>query len=264
MINNKDIICISTSDWDLSWGSKQQLMFSLSRDNKVLYVEYQASFLHAFFPNVRRSFLHPFGRLRKESDRLFIFTPPVYLLPFAYYVRAFNKINQFIIFILISRIFKKAGFSSPILWVYPPLAADLIGYFPKSTVIYHCIADFPREKKSRLRSRLINKMEEDLCKRSELVIAMTDDLADKLKKNNPKVLTLASAVNFKYFDGINNKSVSLPDDLRNISRPILGVVGYLDAHVFDIGLLEYLADSKPEYSFVLIGPFFRGESLFND
>ena len=47
-LENFDIVCVSTSEWSHPWGSKQQLMSRLARHNRVLYIEYQASFLDIF------------------------------------------------------------------------------------------------------------------------------------------------------------------------------------------------------------------------
>jgi len=47
-IENQDIICLSTVDWDPIWTRKQQVMSRLDRFNPILYVEPPASLLSPF------------------------------------------------------------------------------------------------------------------------------------------------------------------------------------------------------------------------
>ena len=39
MLRGKDIVCVSSLDWDAMWTSKQQIMHRLAQTNRVLYVE---------------------------------------------------------------------------------------------------------------------------------------------------------------------------------------------------------------------------------
>jgi len=93
-LNGFDIVCISSSNWDHPWGSKQQIMSRISLDNKVLYVEYQASFFHIYRPFLTKRLSAFFGRLNKITDNLYIYTPPLCLLPFGYYIRFINKMSS--------------------------------------------------------------------------------------------------------------------------------------------------------------------------
>lgn len=261
-LNGFDIVCISSSNWDHPWGSKQQIMSRISLGNRVLYVEYQASFFHIYRPFLTKRLSAFFGRLNKITDNLYIYTPPLCLLPFGYYIRFINKINQKILAIFILKQTKKLNFKNPILWVYVPLAIDLIKYFKKSMVIYHCIADFIYEKSSQIRKNTIRIMEKELVNCADIIIAMTEGLRDRFKDLNPNVYYLPSAVDFEYFYKKFSEDSKSPEDLKGIKKPILGMVGYLDATVTDLKLLEYLCVSRPDWSLVLIGPIFRDNSFF--
>jgi uncharacterized SAM-binding protein YcdF (DUF218 family) len=45
----------------------------------------------------------------------------------------------------------------------------------------------------------------------------------------------------------------VPDDLKDITRPIIGYIGGIHHHI-DFGLLKYIAKSNPRWSIVLVGP----------
>jgi glycosyltransferase involved in cell wall biosynthesis len=46
----------------------------------------------------------------------------------------------------------------------------------------------------------------------------------------------------------------IPEDLKNIKKPVIGYVGALVGLRLDIKLLEFIAENKPEWSVVLVGP----------
>ena len=93
---------------------------------------------------------------------------------------------QKILFYLISRQIKKLGFSKPILWIYPPSAVDLIGMFDEKSVIYHCIADFPNEKRNFLRRKTIISMECELIRKANIIFTLTDGLHKRFREKNQK------------------------------------------------------------------------------
>lgn len=264
LLNGRDIICISTSDWLDHWGSKQQLMVRLAKDNRIFYVEYQASIFHLAFSAMRNRIRKLFGTLNKKGDNIFVYTPPVMFLPFGYYFRFINKINQMLLAIILKRYVRKLNLKNTILWIYPPSAVDLLNRFKYKAAIYHCIADFPFEKTSWLRSHTIIGMEEELAVRSALLLAMTKKLYVRLSKFNQKIVLIPSAVDFDFFNSSAVRNPVLPDDIENIKKPIIGLIGYLDGSVIDTELLEYIASERPGWSIVLVGPMFRKASSFRN
>ena len=253
MIKGQSIICISTSDWDRPWGSKQQLMSRLSASNRVLYIEYQASFLHLcslpfLFSRIKRSR----NRLRKVNKNLYVFTPYLYL-PFGYYFRSINKINQNIMLWSLRKTLKKLDFVNPIVWVYSPCAIDLLGRLNEKLTLYHCIADFSNEKQNLLRNKTISSMEKELLIKSDIVLVLTEHLFRKYAGMNINTHLFPSAVDDDLFSPLLNNNIKEPADISGLKRPRVGMIGYLDNRL-DVDLLCYIADEHPEWSIVLIGP----------
>jgi len=261
-LKGKDIICISTSDWGSSWGSKQHLMSRLSVDNRVFYVEYQSNFLHLFKRGHWKKLLDTFGKTSKLSDKLFIYTPPFYLLPLGYYFRFVNKLNQALLYSAMMKEMKKIGFNPSIAWVYPPIAIDLVKYMKDIFLVYHCIADFSIEKKNPLRRHTTMRMEDELAKSSGLVFVLTKILYARYSKLNKNVAFFPSAVDIDLFNKIPLEQ-ELPKDIKDIKKPIIGLVGYLDDQVLDMDILEHIGMERPYWSLVLIGPILRGSRSFS-
>jgi len=265
MIKGQTIICISTSDWERPWGSRQQLMKRLSGYNRVLFVEYQASFLHLLSI---RFLLNRFRKWRrnprKVNDNLVVFTPYPGL-PFGNYFRAINRINQAIIMFSLKRVIKAHDLGGPaVMWVYTPCAADLLGRLNEKFALFHCIADFSNEKKNRKRKDAVFSMESDTARRSDIVLTLTRPLHDRYKQINPRTYFFPSAVDYRLFTSEALKGRAEGADIAKIRRPRIGLVGYLDGNILDIELLSYAVDRHPEWSFVFIGPEFRNVKALKD
>lgn len=262
MMENRDIICISVSDWLKPWGSKQHLMVKMAGRNRVLYVEYQTTLIdsikHPLYFLRRAGNLN---RLRAVNKNIYVYTP-IPALPFGSHSIFINRINQAILCFMLSRIIKRIGFKKPILWVYSPFSADLIGRLGESAVVYHCAADFINEKGNRLRQNTIQKLQTRLVKGARLVLTLTKGLHGRLKQINPNTFYFPSAVDLEYFENIRCGNGAEPPDLSGIKKPRLGVVGYFDGNIVDVDLLDYLAKANPEWSIVMVGPLFRNKRAF--
>jgi len=256
MIKNNDIICFSTSDWENPWGSKQQLMLRLSSANRILYVEYQASILHMlnvlFFINRIKKWSH---NPRRVNENLYVFTP-LPCLPFGFYFRSVNRLNQLFLSLCLMKAFNKMGFKKPILWVYTPLAVDILRFASHSLVVYHCIADFANEKKIAKRMSTIAKMEKELVEKCALVFALTKSLCDYLSKVNTNTYYFPSAVDYEMFNSSCAEDAQEPEDIKEIRRPRIGIVTYLHDQL-DLSLLSYIADERKNWSLVIIGKALR-------
>ena len=67
VLRGRDIVCVSSLDWDAHWTSKQQIMHRLAATNRILYIEEPATMLaplkvpalwprwKAVFPRLRRA-----------------------------------------------------------------------------------------------------------------------------------------------------------------------------------------------------------------
>lgn len=250
MIEGRDIVCISTSDWDRPWGSRQQIMLRLSKKNRILYIEYQASVLHPlYYPRLRGKRLLSSGRLRQGGKNLFIYTP-IPSLPFALYFRLINRINQGILAFCIKRLLARLGFKDYILWIYPPWSADLIGSLKAEKVVYHCIDAFASEKKSLRRRRTISYFEERIFERADHIFMLSKKRYADCLKMHKSIHYLPSAVDEAFLNARDNLPL---DDLERIRPPRLGITGIFDERL-DAALIKEAALEHPRWSFILIGP----------
>ena len=140
-----DILCISTTDWDEIWGSRQQIMTRLAaKGNRVLFVERQVGPEHLWFdPGLRRRKLAAWHgpAFRKQAENLWLWQPPL-MPPGRYYSLAVNALGQKRLAVHLRPVLESLDFSRPVLWMYPPHSAPLIGRFGERLAVYHCIDRF--------------------------------------------------------------------------------------------------------------------------
>jgi glycosyltransferase involved in cell wall biosynthesis len=147
------------------------------------------------------------------------------------------------------------GMRNPIVWTFLPTdtALDLISLFSSkgsNAVIYHCTADF---------SELISEhaqlkhSEASLLGISDLVFATCRQLADACAVSNANVHIFSNGVNFEAFQPNGNGAVAEKPVVGMKSSPVIGYVGGLHRFV-DFQLLFELARSRPDWSWVFVGP----------
>lgn len=256
MITNRNIICISSIDWDFVWQGHQEIMKAFAASgNKVLYIENTGIRTPTVsdLPRIRKriiNWLRSFKGIRREGENLFIYSPVI--LPFPYSGVA-ALINRAIMLPMLKRWMKAADFINPIIWTFLPTktAFDLINNIDNEISIYYCIADFDQLVTDR---RKLRKAEARMLRLVDMVFAQGAVLKERCMKYNNDINIFPFGVRYELF----NKAYLAPDkkapeDIRNIKGVKIGYVGGIHKHI-DYDLLRYVASKKPDWSIVLIGP----------
>jgi glycosyltransferase involved in cell wall biosynthesis len=246
-----DILCFSTTDWDEIWGSRQQIMSRLAAaGHRVLFIERQVGLEHLVRNQgllARRWRVRKRPALRAIQQNLWLWQPPL-LPPGRYYSTKINQIGQDILGTRLRPVLDELAFTKPLLWVYPPHSAPLIGKFSEQLVIYHCIERFIGGQSGRKR-RIMQIQETNLLRRANRVFVHSEKLQHEYQVFTRYPITLvpsaADVAHFQSTDAIHPEVACLP-------QPRLGVSGTLDNRI-DVDLLKNLAYSHPEWHLVLIG-----------
>jgi glycosyltransferase involved in cell wall biosynthesis len=246
-----DIICISTTDWDEIWGSRQQIMSRLAqKGHRVLYVERQVGPEHlGRDPFIRKKKLSSWRQpsLINRSKNLWLLNPPL-MLPGRYYFDGINRANQNRLANAIHRTIEDLSFAHPVLWVYPPHSEPLVGSFNEILSIYHCIDYFPAGTKGRKRS-LIEKQENDLLKRVDIIFTHAQALKAHFEQLISKqVHLLPSAADMTLLQSIYH----VHPDIQAIPSPRIGIIGTFDARI-NSDILNQIALSHTEWHLLLVG-----------
>jgi hypothetical protein len=100
----------------------------------------------------------------------------------------------------------------------------------------------------------LEKSCEFYCKNTDVVFAINDQLRDRAKAYQGNAYTIRNATNFFTFDDrLPSQALKTPV-LAALRPPIIGYIGWLVGARLDEDLIYFLAQAKPEWQFVFMGP----------
>jgi glycosyltransferase involved in cell wall biosynthesis len=261
MLTGRDIIYISSIEWTFLWQVHQEIALRLARaGNRVLYIENMGvrspSLKDA--SRVVSRLKHWAGALtsrgvREVAPNLYVCSPLV-LPPFGSSLR--RQINRHLLLPSIRDTAKKLGMKDALVWTYLPTdsAVDLLKLFRQAngSSVYYCVGDFPSMSSNPAE---MTESEKDLAQMSDVVMALCAKLAERLSQWADDVPVFPSGVDLSAFP---LAGAAQPANLEvvpeKLPRPVIGYVGGLHKHV-DFELLAELAEARPDWSWVFIGPF---------
>ena len=265
MSDTYNIICLSNQLWLKDyWTNKSHVMSRLSRlGHKVLFVEPPINTGNIFVRQVVDG-AWPVKRLvtqtKIEPTSGVLIYSPLNVVP---NIKLTNRWHINHIKKLVKQQFDPAN--KTLLWVYHVQLKGLLDYIdelPHDLLIYDCVDNylgFP-ENASRYSTTVLKKdlpaQEEALTKKADLVFATAPGLVDRLIKLNPKTHFTPNVGDYEKFKDAKTLA-TLPDDIKQVKKPIVGFTGALDEHKFDLELFKKLATELPDVSFVLIGSLVR-------
>ncbi|MGH9873631.1 MAG: glycosyltransferase [Pyrinomonadaceae bacterium] len=259
MITGRDIVYISSIEWDFLWQAHQEIARRLAAaGNRVLYIENtgvrtpglrDTKRVAARLGRWTRSLKS--GGARQLAPNIFVYSPLV-LPPFGSTVR--RLLNRHIFLRQLRGITRAMQMRDILLWTYLPTdtAVDIIRTLraKRSLVIYYNAADFSRLTPN---SKQLDQAEQELARMSDLIFATCSELAVRFSEDNPNVHIFPPGVDMSAFPE-ESATTGLPDQLNlsSLPRPVIGYVGGLHRFV-DYDLVAEMARARPAWSWVFLG-----------
>lgn len=184
--------------------------------------------------------------LSKKNDNLWVFwTFHLYEHTGEMSLRKFNyNLKEKCLSFLIEQL----GFDDPIIITYLPESIEYISSIQHRLLIYDCVDDFSSFTWS---DQEMKPQEDKLIKKADLVTTTAVNLLEKIKRRNKKVYYLPNAVDFNHF---NKVSIKRKVRLTGLNEgPVIGFVGAFYDWI-DEELLHFLAEVRPNWYFLFIGP----------
>ncbi|MBI5150100.1 MAG: glycosyltransferase [Candidatus Omnitrophica bacterium] len=260
----KDILFFSSDDWNSGLKtSKYHLSTRLARQNRVFFINSLSLRAPTFSKRDVNKILAKlkgyFRGLQKVRENLYVYTP--LLIPFQKF--AFIRwLNERFLLWQFRVMIRRYQMRDPAIWTFLPNTVDLVRKLPKKCLIYYSVDDMsafkgvPRET--------VRRQDEELTKEADLTFSVSEELFNRKRLLNPNSFYSPHGVDFDLFNRANtNGAVKKPEDLAGIPEPIIGFYGLISGDWVDYRLMEYLAQQRPRWSFVLIGKIDRreGETL---
>ncbi|MBW6396491.1 glycosyltransferase [Roseomonas sp. HJA6] len=266
-LQGQDIICLGPVEWGVINSVTSHSALGLAKHNRVLYVEPLRS-----WATLRRTLR--WQRRGKESkpalehitDNLWVFRPPPIALPGLTRWRFVSEANGIVLARLLRRVSRQMGLRDPILWSTLYESGSVLRHFASPLRIFESVdydAALARDDSHRA---LVLALEADACRSADLVMAVTEELAQPLRAYNTSVHVVNCAADLEFFGRALDPATPLPPAIARLSRPVIGYLGGVDPWKIDIALLRHIAQQHPEWSIALVGYIWFGfdASVFAD
>ena len=275
MFSGRDVILISSIEWDFNWQGHQEIATRLARaGNRVLYVENMGVRAPGLRDarRVAQRFSHWAGSLldggvRQVAPDLYVCSPLI-MPPFGSWLR--HQLNLRFLLPMLRRVVRNLDFDPTVVWTFLP--TDTVASFvrmlrgPAGVVVYYCIADFAELTPNR---EDILMSEREIIELSDIIFAQGPHLAEHCSRTGKRAEVFPFGVNIDRFSrngrppgpaaqevALSSKSnggSSAASLMKALPRPVIGYVGGIHKF-FDVEMLTAMARSRPEWSFVLVGP----------
>ncbi len=229
-----DLICFSHLRWDFVYQRPQHLMSRFAIENRVFLIE------EPLFDADRHSYLH--------LDRKLKLTVVVPHLPSGLSEpdADFEQVR------LLKNLFEEENIRNYFFWYYTPMALTVGNQFSPTMIIYDCMDELSLFKNAPIE---LQERERELFQIADLVFTGGHNLYQAKKENHNNIHPIPSSIDKAHF-AQSRSSISEPEDQAHIPHPRFGFYGVVDER-FDIDLIREVAERKPEWHFVIIGPIVK-------
>jgi UDP-galactopyranose mutase len=230
--HNADVICLSHLRWNFVFQRPHHLMSRYAIARRVYFVEEPVFHDHLAAASVT---MEPHGNLLVVVPQLPASFGPAQVL-------AAQRS-------LLSQLIAAERMSKYVLWYYTPSAMRFTDNLTPHAVVYDCMDELSAFKHA---DPALPGLERALMDRADLVLTGGQSLYDAKKHLHQNIHPLPSSVDVTHFGGAR-RMTDEPADQRSIARPRLGFFGVLDERL-DTALLAGVADARPDWQIVMIGP----------
>ncbi|ARV59555.1 UDP-galactopyranose mutase [Nostocales cyanobacterium HT-58-2] len=227
-----DIVCLSHLRWNFVYQRPQHLLVRCAQARRVFFIEEPI-----FIPE-------PLWRLEISQDKSGVVVVVPHL-PEGLSQEAVNIDLQ----VLIDSFFTEYEIYNYIFWYYTPMAIAYTRHLQPMIVVYDCMDELSAFKGA---PPALKNNEAELFRRADLVFTGGQSLYESKVNQHPNVYAFPSSVDVPHF-AQGRTLTEEPADQATIPHPRLGFFGVIDERM-DIELLAGIADARPDWHLVMIGP----------
>ena len=263
-IKNRDIIVVGQQPWDVEIGSNcKNIALEFSRHNRVLYVNSPLDRITKLKQKNDPKIQKRINVINKKAEgiveiqsNLWNYYPDQMIESINWIKNKsvynyFNKVNNKRFARSIKKAIDELGFKDYILfndndifrcfYLKELLKPAVSVYYSRDYLLY---VDYWKLHGEKLEPELISK--------SDVCTANSTYLANYCRQYNPNSFYVGQGCDLEVFT--NKQNTPVPDDVANIKGPIIGYVGALQSIRLNLELLAYIAEQRPNWSVVLVGP----------
>lgn len=217
--------------WDFVFQRPQHLLTRLARDFNIIVIE----------EPVR----HEGGDFLKQtrvSDNLTVYQPHTDCAEWGFHDDQISHLQPLLDGLVPDDV-------QPIVWFYTPMALPLLQGMNPSLIVYDCMDELSAFKNP---PKQLLQRESALLGMADVVFTGGPSLYEAKRRRHHNTFCFSSSVDAAHFGQALDRSVTAPQQ-AHLPRPRLGFYGVIDER-FDIDLLHAIADARPEWQLVMVGP----------
>lgn len=135
-------------------------------------------------------------------------------------------------------------------WFVVPHPGFLAGRLGERLCVYYCIDDYAAHPG--VDSELIATCDDDLSRRADLLFVAPPALLERKRTLNANTVFSPHGVDAELFGRARDPATEVPEFARKLSHPVIGYFGSLHEWI-DLELIEWLAEQRPHWQFLLVG-----------
>jgi glycosyltransferase involved in cell wall biosynthesis len=211
-------------------------------------------------PRITRK-LRSYAKLARETDDGITVVSPA-SLPF-FGSNAARAINRRLLQAQIKRLTGNRDFSQPILWIAIPTAAEMIGCFDESLVIYHISDKYDANTMDHATDPLlIRKLHNKAIAKDDIIFYSGRKLLSEATEGLDRSYLLEQAVDYEHWVDLDERvargELQIAPEIATIPGPRLGYFGAIEPWLVDQELIKQAGRQKPDWQWVFIGNRSRG------
>jgi UDP-galactopyranose mutase len=227
-----DLVCLSHLRWNFVYQRPQHLMSRFAGRQRVFFVE------EPIFEAISTSRLE----VNRDACGVWIAVPHIVVgLPEVEIIDTLRK--------LLEQLFNDYHISEYLLWYYTPMALDFSRDLKPLAVIYDCMDELSAFRNAP--TQLIER-EVELLSRANVVFTGGQSLYEAKRHLHKNIYAFPSGVDVNHFS-LARENQAEPVDQAAIPQPRIGFAGVIDERM-DLELLAGIADARPDWHLVMIGP----------
>lgn len=231
--DSNTLICFSHLRWDFVFQRPQHLMSRFAVDHDVLYWEE---------PVYSEDLAAPSLHVRQCSRTSVTVATPQLV------ASDDRSSDETVLQTLLDQLL--AGRAGRVIrWYYTPMMLPFSAHVPAACIVYDCMDELANFKNA---PAALVALERDLFDVADIVFTGGHSLYEAKRHLHANIHPFPSGVDAAHFAQARTPGVD-PADQRALPHPRLGYYGVIDERM-DLELLEALADARPDWSIVMIGP----------
>jgi glycosyltransferase involved in cell wall biosynthesis len=159
-------------------------------------------------------------------------------------------LNRTIIRKTLRGLMRREKIRRPLTWFMVPHLASVIGQLGERLSVYYCIDDYSALPGVNVEA--VRQMDEEMTRKADLVFVASRTLLEEKLHLNPETRVSPHGVDFDHFARAQDRDLATPADTAHLNRPVIGFFGLIERWI-DLELVDYLAEQRPQWNFLLIG-----------